>query len=68
MLYYIAKNKDTDDFVIVDEGHQDELPLGFNLLYWPPFKSDMPGEEVMYAGMEHIKTCERLRLSVISMN
>lgn len=68
MLYYIAQNSDTDDFVIVDEGKQDDLPLGFNLLYWPPFNCDLPGEEIMNAGMEHIKRCENLRLSVISMN
>ena len=66
MLYYIAKNKDTDDFVIMDEGEQDELPLGFNLLYWPPFTA-LPGEE-LFAGMEHIKKCESLRLSSICMN
>ena len=50
----------------MDEGEQDELPLGFVLLYWPPFTA-LPGEE-LFTGMEHIKKCESLRLSSISMN
>ena len=66
MLYYIAQNKDTEDFVIMDEGEQDELPFGFDLLYWPPFTA-LPGEE-LFEGMEHINKCESLRLSSISMN
>jgi len=68
MYYYIAINPETKDFFVLDGKDIKSPPDGYRFSGWPPFTCELGDTEVIYAAMEHIKKCEAMRISFISMN